>query len=359
MKCEDLEELISAYADGELAGVQRDFVEEHMTGCADCQSRLADYRKTGERLLSLRVTPSIPDIKQAIMSKINVVRTPVKLRRWLRPVLIAIPFIIALIIFLTLFFTGSFSDYKSVLAKAYAATEKIESYRKIVDWYTHQYFYSEDEFDYDRSFEVEYSAPESYHLIRYNIKLDTRSFFNEIIVIGDQAYYRGDYVPPLSPSRFTEDNPTKEYTLELLDLLIDVKTMPDENIDGIDCYHYRGTLDMGKMWEKDRPRIEEMVGKSAKSMNLNDEDIAEWLKNAEDSYRKMETCLELWIDKNDYLIRKQVVNITQEPNSHLPTYKVIDKYYDFNQPITIEPPLTESGELLEGWRIAPIDDLFW
>ncbi len=361
MKCEDLEELISAYADGELAGVQRDFMEEHLTGCADCQSRLADYRKTGERLLSLRVTPSTPDIKQAIMSKIKGVRTPAKLRRWLRPVLIAIPVIIALIILLTLFFTGSFSGYEDIIAKAYAATEKVDSYRMIGDGYTQQYFYSEDQWDHNGYSELEYSTPESYHLTRYTIKLDTQSFLNELIVIGDQAYYKGKYIPPLSPSKIAEDVPTKEYTLELLNMLIDIEKMPDENIDGVACYHYRGTIDMEKMWEMFLPRAEEMIKKYAQSMNLSDEDVAEWLKKAEDYNRQMEAFLELWIGKNDYLIRRTVyiAKPLSSENPHNPTYMGIAKYYDFNEPITIEPPLTESGELLEGWRIAPKNDLFW
>ena len=45
MKCRDLEELLSAYADGELPRAQREFVEEHLDSCSQCQAMPTSPKK--------------------------------------------------------------------------------------------------------------------------------------------------------------------------------------------------------------------------------------------------------------------------------------------------------------------------
>ncbi|GAI33150.1 unnamed protein product, partial [marine sediment metagenome] len=54
MKCSDIEELLSAYANEELSRTQREFVEEHLSSCADCRTALADYTTVRHWLTSLR-----------------------------------------------------------------------------------------------------------------------------------------------------------------------------------------------------------------------------------------------------------------------------------------------------------------
>ncbi len=71
MQCRDLKELLSAYADGELSRTQKEFLEEHLAGCADCQSTLGGYRAVNQKLKSLREVPEMPDKKDAIISKIK------------------------------------------------------------------------------------------------------------------------------------------------------------------------------------------------------------------------------------------------------------------------------------------------
>ena len=58
MRCSDIEELLSAYADDELPFTQKDFVEEHLAACADCRATLEDYRLIRRQLTSLRETPA-------------------------------------------------------------------------------------------------------------------------------------------------------------------------------------------------------------------------------------------------------------------------------------------------------------
>ncbi len=88
MNCRDLEELLSAYADGELSRTQREFIEEHLSGCASCRETLAEFEMVGRQLSSLRETPASPDISKSTLSKIKSsdVHTPKYRWRWLRPV---------------------------------------------------------------------------------------------------------------------------------------------------------------------------------------------------------------------------------------------------------------------------------
>ncbi len=57
-----------------------------------------------------------------------------------------------------------------------------------------------------------------------------------------------------------------------------------------------------------------------------------------------EIAANVWISKNDYLIR-QVTSITSIPDSEPAHFQVLVKsYYDFNEPINIEPPLPTVAE---------------
>jgi hypothetical protein len=89
MNCKDLEELLSAYADGELPRTQKEFLEEHMAGCADCRETLAEFTAAGRLLSSLGAITKTPDIREATIRKIkaNELLHGNTLRRWLRPVL--------------------------------------------------------------------------------------------------------------------------------------------------------------------------------------------------------------------------------------------------------------------------------
>ena len=368
MNCRDLEELLSAYADGELVGTQRDFIEEHLAGCADCRALLADYTEVRRQLLSLRATPAIPDIKQATMLKIKMAEAPAKLRRWLRPALVGVPIIAILATVLPLYLSGSFLSPASVIAKAYAAIESLTSYRTVSDEYMKQQ--KADELVYSWHSEFEYAGPDRYHLMKqtpeapegypYNIE-----YFNETIVIGDQRYSRGDFSYPLTWEMVAEAIPTKERTLEQLNLLIDIETMPDETMDGVDCYHYRGTVDLEKWLDWIRPKLERVLEWILKDMIERypdfDFDPEEMMKTTE--YMLLNTyeeTNEFWIGKDDYLIRrwKHVMQSLFDLHEVGVFYLGIStyKYYDFNEPIVIEPPLTESGELLPGCRVTSLEE---
>jgi hypothetical protein len=358
MNCKDLKELLSAYADGELVGTQRDFIEEHLESCADCRALLADYTKTRGQLLSLRAIPSIPDIKQATMSKIKMAKAPAKLRRWLRPALVGIPVIAILATVLPLYLSDSSPSPAGVLAKAYAAVGKLESYRYSKDEYTQ--LHETDEPVHSFHVDLEYVSPDRYHITseiteEYSHQDARRT---EEIVIGDKLYTYKSYIYHLRNSEFyNQFAPTKEKTEGALDVLTKIETMADEDIDGTDCYHYKGDVDIEKWLDWTRSNLERLL-KGIIERYPGIFDFEEMIRTVEDMWRTYERTYEFWIGKDDYLIRQWKLtnrDLTDKSVVGYP-YKIVAyiKYYDFNEPIAIEPPLTESGELLPGWRVTSL-----
>ena len=324
MNCKDLKELLSAYVDGELSRTQREFIEEHLAVCADCKATLEGYRVVNQKLTSLREVPAMPDRKGAIMSRIKDMSNRPG-RRWLRPALAAIPIVAILIALTVLQPWSSFTGTQSVMAKAYAATAGLQSYRMSV-------FSSSTSGGrtFEQNSEWEFAAPDRWH---QKFTLDGRAY--EIISIGDRRYIRDPADGRLVVGAWSPTVPSKEETLEILASLVDLKRLPEENIGGTDCLHYKGRVDMDR-------RVDEIKAK----MDPNDPRYEETLKQVEEM-RSIRTEVELWIGKEDYLIRKW------QQETSLPEVKSesVRLYYDFNEPITIEPPVNASGELLAGWRL--------
>ena len=125
----DVQDLLSAHANGELSRTQREFVEEHLGSCADCRAALAEYTWVRSRVTSLRATHLSSDIREATMLKIDAIgtmRRPVQ--GLLRPALAAAAVVVAAIaVSLVLQLSGATPG--GPIARAYAATEALESFR--------------------------------------------------------------------------------------------------------------------------------------------------------------------------------------------------------------------------------------
>jgi hypothetical protein len=229
---------------------------------------------------------------------------------------------------------------QGVIAKAYSATEGLLSYRTSSSiTYTHEGETT------THSSEWEYVAPDRGH---GKLTLGSEAF--EFIIIGDKQYVREPdgasgnlFSVAVSISGSTH---SKAETLRVLDLLVKIENLPDERISGVDCFHLQGEVDLQRRAEKAKagldptdPRYEEMV----KSI---DEQIA--------SEKKEE--VEVWIGKEDYLIR-QVKHEGQSPSGDgsMDTFIAVVKYYEFNRPIVIEPPLDAEGKLLPEWHIIDVN----
>jgi hypothetical protein len=97
MNCKDFKELLSAYADGELSLIQRDFIEEHLADCPDCMVTVNSYKSVNLKIKSLRDTQVMPDIKGTTMSNIKREQFIKPTRKWLRPAPVVICAIITLL----------------------------------------------------------------------------------------------------------------------------------------------------------------------------------------------------------------------------------------------------------------------
>lgn len=344
MRCSDINELLSAYANGELSRTQREFVEEHLSSCADCRAALADYTGVQQYLTSPRATPVMPDISEAVMSKIKAADTVKKpIQRWRRPALIAAP-ILALLVALTVLHPWSASlSPKAIIAEAHAATMGLQSYRMIGS--TTSTF---EGTTLESTFEMEFAAPNRYY---GRTTIDGELY--EFIVIGHKQYNREPDSSRLVISKIIVvvlgSPPSKEETLELLSLLTDLEQLPDEKIEGIDCLHYRGRIDMDQVLEEQKAKVDRA--------QLGYQEMLRALK----LQPKMKIEIELWISKDDHLIRQMKRDMqiaVMEPVSggvaqeKWDTVNSMVKYYDFNKPIEIEPPEAASGELEPGWRLG-------
>jgi hypothetical protein len=167
----------------------------------------------------------------------------------------------------------------------------------------------------------------------------------EFTIIEDKQYTREPgsaqsgnlYAISLSGSIWS-----KEDTLKLLDTLTNLEKLPDEGIEGIDCVHYRGGADV------DRAVDEQVANLDPAQPGY--EEMLEAMERA----RQTKIEIELWIGKDDYLIRQMKFD-TQAPPEDIggwDTSSSMVRYYDFDKPIKIEPPVTASGELLPGWRLV-------
>jgi hypothetical protein len=187
------------------------------------------------------------------MSAVKNSGTTKKTRRWLHPVLIALPVILILAILLPILVPNMALTPEKVLAKASTALTNIQSYRMsgeydIYDPNTKEFVLRAQggfEFAGDRYDEQsEWIKPQNY----YREVTGIGKF--EVIGIGDVAYGRVEgttLLPsPVSPQEWQLQWPSETQTRELLATLTKIEKLPEENIDGVACFHYRGTVDMEK-----------------------------------------------------------------------------------------------------------------
>jgi len=257
--------------------------------------------------------------------------------RWLRPAAVALAAVVVLIVVLVQPWSV---NPQGVIAKAYSATEGLLSYRLT-------YFGTTSVGDETSShhMEVMFAAPDRYHITVMN---DGQR--DEFIIIGDTQYVTNGSSRALIMASFGSFSSilTKEATLDILDELSDLQTLPEETIDGVKCLHYLGKLDMEKRIEENKRNLQEFNTKSG-NPTITDEQKEEMFEQM----RSIEVTHEIWIGKEDYLIR-QLKTEQRGPvgKEGILSVSMTMRYSGFNQPVTIEPPLDSDGELLEGWQLA-------
>jgi hypothetical protein len=226
---------------------------------------------------------------------------------------------------------------EGVIAKAYAATEGLLSYRSTMSGI------ASEGGNLDST--IEFVFPD-----RFRVSLTSGGGTDEFIVVGDKQYVKSGDMSRNTIIAFSNSASSmlsKEATLKLIDSLTDLETLPDEQIKGADCFHYQGRYDMAKQLEAQKASLAEMQSR------MDADDYERMMDDLEISINRLNMEIELWIGKDDNLIR-QIVQTTKytDDEGKLQTTSATMTFFDFNEPIIIEPPLDADGELLEGWQLA-------
>ncbi len=340
----EVQELLLAYANGDLYRPQREFTEAHLANCADCRADLAEYTWVRSQVTSLRDAPITSDIKEATMSTIQATGTVTSPRQGLmRPVLVAAAVVAAIIVPLVLQLSGAGPG--APLAEAYEVIKGLQSYR--MSGSTSVTANGETS---EGAFEWGFAAPDRYHG-----RLTTGAEIQSFIIIGSEQYVRDSRADQMSGSVvvITDDAsspiPSREGTLQLLDSLVDVKRLPDEKLDGADSFHYRGRVD-----------IDRMVDEQAASLDPKSTEYQEGLE-ALVVQRSIKIDVELWIDKGDYSLRQMRRDVTSPTTVSDAdgtrqvgsiTASALVRYHGFDEPVEIKRPLTSSGDLEDGWHLV-------
>jgi len=332
MRCEKIEKLLPDYLNGDISNSQRQLLEQHLSHCSHCREAFNALKEAKQHLSSLKDSYVPANFTEATMTKVKTA-TETYSRRWLRPALGVTAAIIVLAILLITQPWGP--NPQSVMARAYAATTELQSYRMLYRPITRDIEGETSEL----TTESEFASPDSYH-----VKVIADGDETEFIITGGNQYVKSSNMrqnTSFTVARSSSSFLTKEVTLQMLDGLTDLQELSDEKIDGTDCLHYRGRVDMEKQIEDIKARLDPSNPHDARLL-----DEVEQLRN-------WKTEVELWIGKHDYLIRqtKHDWQVPVEDTGRWETSSVTIKYYDFSKPITIGPPVTASGELLPGWRL--------
>ncbi len=248
------------------------------------------------------------------------------------------------------------ASLQDVVDRAIARTSEVQSYRTTSNSTTHA-----DGITSVSSYESEYAASDHYHGFATvivdggnvttvtssngaTVTVTATSGWTETIVAGDKGYLRSSNesqwrICEVYNSRLTQPTPgtgtcsisiqTLDNKFELFNYLVELEVLPDEEIDGVNCSHYRGRVDQDSYVDMLRKRQEEEYRQISP-------DILEWML-------QREIVVELWIDGDDYIRQQGTEFRFPDPNikEQWVSGFVITQYFDFNEPIYIEPPEIE------------------
>jgi hypothetical protein len=220
---------------------------------------------------------------------------------------------------------NSGSDLQEVTRKAVVATTAAQSYRE-----TGTTSRTSGGDTVALCAEGEYAAPDRY---RVKVRTETGSSY-ECMQIGDQSYVltanEADW-PGGERGESCVVLPIAE-ELEVLSHLVDFEALPDQQIGGVDCVHYRANVDVEALaaeweaWAEYPPPPEVLNLMKGQSMGV-----------------------ELWVGKDDYLVRQMKTearlleyDLVTGQESWI-TQNTTTLFYDFNKPITIEAPAAEPS----------------
>lgn len=340
MRCTEVEKMLSAYVNEELSPSDSQMVERHLEDCPGCSEKLADYVRVRQRMETLREGITLPDTRELIISRIKSASYyPKKQNIWKRRVLILAPISIILIAILAVLLWNPWGGSENIIAQAYSAISNVQSYRMSITK-------GSSGESATVTYTAEFVAPDRYHLTNVFEGKTT-----EFIYIADEEYFKGDYMSfllmKLQANGFTSMI-TREATMRWLNMLGDIEQLPDETVEGIECYYYQGKYDVDKQVLSQQENREKMGLPPLSEDDL--QEMREEMHAVNDSMK-----FELWIGKTDYLMRQWRVSREEQTDTGIMNSHTTYKFYDFNESIIIEAPMDSSGILLTGWTTTSPD----
>ena len=241
------------------------------------------------------------------------------------------------------------ASLQDAIARAIAKTSEASSYRSAANYTSYESSITSRD-----SSEGEYSAPDRYHSLETFIVDDAENVTtktHETIIFGDKAYLRSldephqwhvceVYTSDMWPDR--EPKPgttcflpvqTLERQLERFNYLVELEKLPDEEIGGVNCSHYRGSVDQSAWLDMRIKRCPECYeGIPPESL---------------ERMRQLELSAEFWINEDDYIrqhrteFRLSLLDSNTGDEEWVTGFGVT-RYFDIGEPICIEPPEIEG-----------------
>jgi len=212
-------------------------------------------------------------------------------------------------------------DPGELIAKAQLAISEVESYRIEMP-----ITITQNGKTTQSTSQGEFVSPDRMHMIKTG-----EDGNRESIRIGQTEYDRNadsnNWEVHQIPESLPFANPAV-IILEELDSLAGLVAMPDEAVDSVDCFHYKGSIDPLQ-------DLREMVAKESNPKRK--ESLQQTLEMQEQM--EMSVVVEVWIGKDDYLMRQHHWTLSQKFEGTAMEATAIWKFYDFNEPVEIEPPL--------------------
>jgi len=229
-------------------------------------------------------------------------------------------------------------DLEEVIASAIEASDQIHSYRIKM-----QSQHTEKGKPEQTSIHMEFVAPDRLHTM--TVFSGALTSGEEQIRIGTTSYTRENDSNDWNVHDWEDDRlavrDLAAGTLLSFGELVNVKELDDDVIDGVDCFHYMGSMNMQGQQEDEHASLDES---------------APHYKQRKQMYESIEYIhddMEFWIGKDDYLLRQYTVYIEtstyqdrDEDTEEVEHYgsNTTLKFYDYNETIMITAPSVEKTE---------------
>lgn len=184
--------------------------------------------------------------------------------------------------------------------------------------------------------------------MRMTTKYDGQTM--EMVTIGRKVYTRPagqttwqvQTLPPFVPGSFADvPTPDLESMLEQMRTAGNVEQLPDEEVDGVLCLHYRWQVDFGRARQQLRQQL-----------NAQDPEVKTWLETLDRMEVQSQPGLDYWLGRQDNRVRQfRMHYVFSLPMPSGPAGGVLSSPYsmtittrlsDFDKPVYIQPPVESS-----------------